>query len=383
MSGSARSVTILGSTGTIGANTLEVIRRSAGRFRVAGLACRGSVGAVARQVAEFRPHAVYVERPAPELAAAFPAVRFLSGEDGLEELAALDGTDIVMAAIPGIGSLSAVLAAIERGRTVCLATKEILVAAGTLVTAAAARAGAPILPVDSEHNAVFQLLERERRGDVARIVLTASGGPFLRRPDVSGVTREDVLAHPVWKMGAKITVDSATMMNKCFEMIEAHHLFSLPADRIGVLIHPEAVVHGFVELADGTVKAVLSPPDMKFAISHVLHYPERASCAGERLRLGEIGRLTFEEPDAAKPWMRLARTAIETGGSFPAALICANDEAVALFLEGRIPFRAIVPIVEAVLGRHAPGEEPGPAELRDLSVRTRHAVLGKAREFSC
>ncbi len=347
-----KNIVILGSTGTIGVNTLEVIRHGKGRFRVLGLACRNKKDILAGQIREFKPPYVYIEKEAPLFEKEFPCARFLHGESGLEEMAVLDKADIVICAVPGISTLKAVVAAVRKGRTVGLATKEILVVAGHIVKPLARRYGASLLPVDSEHNAIFQALNGVKKQDVERIYLTASGGPFWGKPAARKVTVKDVLKHPVWKMGRKITVDSATMMNKAFEIIEAHYLFDIPAEKIDVLIHPEAVVHGMVEMRDGTVKAVMSAPDMKFPLNFVLDYPDRRSSPWQKLNFEKIKQLTFLPADRSLAWFSLAVQAIGKKGSFPVALNAANEEAVDLFLEGKLEFCEILKVVQNVLRRH-------------------------------
>jgi len=348
-------VVVLGSTGAIGRSTLAVIRKTGG-LEVAGLACRSDERTLRRQISEFSPRYVWFGGDCRNLRSAFPSVKFLSGPQGLVDLAIADGADTVVAAIPGIGSLQAVLAALEAGRTVGLATKEILVVAGALVMETARRHGASILPVDSEHNAVFQLLRHEGTAHLTRIILTASGGPFFGRDTLSDVTVQQALEHPVWKMGRKITVDSATLMNKAFEMIEAQHLFGLKPRQIGVLIHREAIVHGIVEFSDGNLLALLSRPDMRFAISNVLSYPHRADGHWGRLDLSEVGRLSFERPPADAVWLELAREAMaKAGTTLPVAVNAANEVAVERFLAGRLRFDRILQVVEKVAEHHTPG----------------------------
>ena len=347
-----KNIVILGSTGTIGENTLEIIRRTKGRFRVLGLACRNRKNILAGQIREFRPAYVYLEKEDPQFEKNFPATRFLHGDTGMEKMAVLEDADVVICAVPGIRTLKAVVSAVKRGRTVGLATKEILVVAGHIVRPLARKHGACLLPIDSEHNAIFQALNGVKKEEVEKIYLTASGGPFQGRPAARRVTVKDVLKHPVWKMGKKITVDSATMMNKAFEIIEAHYLFDIPAEKIDVLIHPEAVVHGMVEMKDGTVKAVLSVPDMKFPINFVLDYPRRRESALQKLKFERIKKLTLMPADRSSAWFSLAVQAIREKGSFPVVLNAANEEAVDLFLKGKIEFGEILKVVQEVLCRH-------------------------------
>ena len=347
-----KNIVILGSTGTVGENALEVIRRGKDRFRVLALACRNRKKLLAGQIKEFAPKFVYIEKKDVLFEKRFPGVKFLYGESGLEEIATLKAADILIWAVPGIGTLKAAVSAVTAGKTIGLATKEILVVAGHIVRPLADKCGACILPVDSEHNAIFQALSGVKKREIEKIYLTASGGPFWGRPAAHKVAPEDVLNHPVWKMGKKITVDSATMMNKAFEIIEAHYLFDIPAEKINVLIHPEAVVHGMVEMTDGTIKAVLSVPDMKFPVNFVLDYPVRRETPWRKLDFGEIKKLTLLPADRGSAWFSLAAEAIEKKGSFPVVLNAANEEAVDLFLKGRIEFGDIVKVVRETLKRH-------------------------------
>ncbi|MBE3069558.1 MAG: 1-deoxy-D-xylulose-5-phosphate reductoisomerase, partial [Planctomycetes bacterium] len=282
----------------------------------------------------------------------------LVGPDGLVALAARDDVDIVVSAIVGGAGLPAALAAARAGKRLALANKEALVMAGDLVMAAARDAGAEVIPVDSEHSAIFQAMASGRRAEVRRVVLTASGGPFYRRPDADQdtVTAEEALAHPTWSMGPKITIDSATLMNKSLEVIEAHHLFGLGADEIHVLVHPESTVHSLVEFVDGSVVAQLGPPDMRLPIQYALTYPERRPAPWPRLDLAALGRLHFEEPDVARfPALRLGFEVVRGGGVLGAVLAGADEVAVGAFLAGRLGFTDIVPLVERVLKAHRRG----------------------------
>jgi len=349
-----KNIVILGSTGTIGKNTLEIIRNNdENKFSVLGLACKSDKKTLYSQIKEFHPAYVYIEKKDVSFASQFPDIKFLYGDEGLIEIATLKESDLIIAAIPGIKTLTAILESLKKGRTIGLATKEIMVVAGQFIMETAKKYRATILPVDSEHNAIFQILDVEKKvRSVEKIYLTASGGPFLGRKDLKGINRKQVLAHPVWKMGKTITVDSATLMNKAFEIIEAHYFFSLPSEKIDVLIHPEAIVHGLVEFVDGVLKGVFSYPDMKFAISFVLNYPERIENKWERVNLGEISKLTFRKVNDSDIWFFLAKKALEEKGSFPIVLNGANEEAVNLFLKGRIKFHQILHIVGKVMSVH-------------------------------
>ena len=347
-----KKIVILGSTGTIGQNTLEVVRQNRKRFKVLGLACQSSKELLASQIEEFSPEYVYIEERDASFEKRFRGVRFLDGDKGLEDIATLKEADVIVCAIPGIKALKAVIAAIKKKKTIGLATKEVLVVAGDIIKKLARSYGTRILPVDSEHNALFQALSGVKKRDIAKVYLTASGGPFYGMKGKEDVSIEDVLAHPVWKMGKKITVDSATMMNKAFEVIEAHHLFGLPSEKIDVLVHPEAVVHGMVELIDGTIKGIFSVPDMKFPISFVLNYPERVPSCWSYVDFGKMGILHFYPVDRRELWFSLALEAIEKKGSFPVVLNGANEEAVSLFLKGDIRFGDILPLVKRVVDSH-------------------------------
>jgi 1-deoxy-D-xylulose-5-phosphate reductoisomerase len=347
-----KNIMILGSTGTIGLNTLEVIRKGRDRFRAVGLACKSRKGILARQIEEFSPEYVYLEDRDVDFERRFKRVRFFYGPDGLVEMVENEKADVIICAIPGISTLNAVISAVKRGKTIGLATKEILVVAGHILIPLVKRYHATLLPVDSEHNAIFQTLEGVKRQDIKKMYLTASGGPFGGRPAKDGVRLKDVLKHPVWKMGKKITVDSATMMNKSFEIIEAHYLFDIPGEKIDVLIHPEAVIHGMLELTDGTVKAVLSVPDMKFPIKFVLDYPYRREITWKKIDFAKINNLTLFPADRGSIWFSLALKAIKKKGSFPVVLNAVNEEAVALFLKGKIGFNDILNIVKKVLSGH-------------------------------
>ena len=355
---------VLGATGTIGLNTLDVAARHPERFRVLALTARADVEGMARLCLRHRPRQAVMADPAAaarlreRLAAeGAPEVEVRGGEAALAEVAALPEADIVMAGIVGAAGLLPTLAAVRAGKRVLLANKEALVMAGPLFIEAVRRHGARLLPVDSEHNAVFQCLPPGGASPgsppgVRRILLTASGGPFRELPleRLAEVTPAEAVAHPNWVMGRKISVDSATMMNKGLEVIEAHWLFGLPGEAIEVVIHPQSIVHSMVEFADGSVLAQLGQPDMRVPIAHALAWPERIESGVEPLDPVAVGRLEFERPDPDRfPCLGLARRALAAGGSAPAVLNAANEVAVAAFLEGRIRFTDIAALIERVL----------------------------------
>lgn len=356
-----RTVSIFGATGSVGLSTLDLIRDNREAYRVVALSANANAAALARLAIEFEAEvAVVAEESAyPHLKAALAGTRVeaAAGPQALID-AARRGADWTMAAIVGCAGLPSTLAAIEQGKTVALANKESLVSAGELMIAAVQRSGATLLPVDSEHNAIFQCLAGGRIDQVRRITLTASGGPFrtLPRDAMRHVTPEQAVAHPNWDMGAKISVDSATMMNKGLELIEAHHLFPVGLDRIEILVHPQSVIHSMVEYVDCSTLAQLGSPDMRIPIASALAWPGRIATQCQPLDLATIGQLTFEAPDIDRfPALRLAREAIEAGGARPAMLNAANEAAVAAFLEGRIGFLDIASIVESTLeGYDAP-----------------------------
>jgi 1-deoxy-D-xylulose-5-phosphate reductoisomerase len=382
-----RAITILGATGSIGASTLNLIKRAPHRYRVESISARrnaAALGKIAREVGAR--HAVVADHAAyRELKEALSGTRIeaASGEDALVE-AAQRPADWVMAAISGSVGLKPTLAAIERGATVALANKECLVCAGGLFMRRAASTGATVLPVDSEHNAVFQALAAGNRADVRRAILTASGGPFRTwsKEDIKAATPEQALRHPNWVMGPKVTIDSATLMNKGLEIIEAHHLFSLSSDEIDVLVHPQSVVHGLVEFRDGSVVAQLGSPDMRIPIAHCLAWPQRIDGPAARLDLAALHELTFEAPDLDRfPALALARRALETGGAAPTVLNAADEVAVGEFIAGRIGFPAMAALVEATLERAgAQGLLAEPAGI-DAALSVDHIARSLARDI--
>jgi 1-deoxy-D-xylulose-5-phosphate reductoisomerase len=354
-----KRIAILGSTGSIGRSTLAVVDAFADELSVTGLAAGGNIDLLVEQVTRYRPRIVSVRDVADVDALRSripPGVEIVHGADGASAVASHTEADVVIAAIVGAAGIPPVHAALRAGKRVGIANKEVLVAAGDVMTRAAREFGGEILPVDSEHNAVHQALRCGTDREVQRIVLTASGGPFLHR-DLStfdDITIEAALAHPTWRMGNKISIDSATMMNKGLEVIEAHHLFTMPADRIDILIHPQSIVHSMVEYVDGSIVAQLSTTDMKFPIQYALFYPDRMPAPFARLDLARIRTLDFFVPDSRRfPAVELAYNALRAGGSMPAVLNAANEIAVERFLAGELPFTAIVEIVSRVLDRHA------------------------------
>ncbi|MFZ1946357.1 MAG: 1-deoxy-D-xylulose-5-phosphate reductoisomerase [bacterium] len=360
----ARAVVILGSTGSVGRSTLDVVRALRGRFVVAGLSAFRSAGELASQVAEFRPAVAVLagEVPAEEassLAGACRAAgtRLLAGPSGLLEAARLGQAEMVVNALVGSAGIEPTLAAIEAGKHLALANKESLVAAGGLIVKAASRAGVRLMPVDSEHSAIHQCVRGEDAGRIRRIVLTASGGPLVdvTGDRLAGVSAEEALSHPTWNMGRKVTIDSATLVNKGFEVIEAHWLFGVEADRIEVLVERKSVVHSLVEFVDGSVSALLSPPDMRLPIQYALTYPERVATPFARLDLTSMSSVVFERPDHDRfPCLALAYQALAKGGTTPAVLSAADEVAVAAFLDGRIGFGDIHWMLSEVTARHRP-----------------------------
>ena len=345
-----KRVLILGSTGSIGTQAIEVIAAS-DALQVAGLSADSSWEALLEQARQHGVPAVALADPdAAERASAEWGGRVLAGEAGVRELIVTSRPDLVLNAVVGAAGLGPTIVALTQGIDLALANKESLVIGGELVTALAEATDAQIVPVDSEHSALYQLIRAEPPGAVERLVLTASGGPFRGRTDLSGITPGEALAHPTWEMGGRITIDSATLMNKGFEMIEAHHLFGVPYERIEVVVHPQSIVHALVHLNDGASLAHLGYPDMRVPISYALHLPERADVEVPSLDLARVGELTFQQPDAETfACLRLAREAGEVGGTAPCVLNAADEVAVEAFLAGRIPFSGIPEVIERTL----------------------------------
>ena len=354
-----KRIAVLGSTGSIGRNTLDVITRFSGRFEVVALAAESNVALLAGQARRFRPKIVSVgdEALAVKMKKLLPSgagTKVAFGLDGLKEIVRRSDVDLVVFAISGTACLIPLAEAIVQRKEIALANKEALVSAGEIIMKLAEKNNVHIIPVDSEHSAIFQCLEG-RRQHLSKIYLTGSGGPLLNIPKsrFDKMTRSFILNHPKWKMGKKISVDSATMMNKGLEIIEAKHLFDIDESSVSVLIHPEAIIHSMVELVDGTVLAQLARPDMRLPIQYALTYPARAEGVFGRIDFSKIGKLSFRKPDAVKfPCLRLAREALRSGGTHPAALAAADEEAVGSFLAGRIRFSEIPKVIEKVLMRH-------------------------------
>jgi 1-deoxy-D-xylulose-5-phosphate reductoisomerase len=345
---------ILGSTGSIGTQALDVVERAGDAFELVGLSAGADHEAL---VAQARAHGVdRIALADPDAAARageeWTGGEVLGGPEGLVQLVAESHADLVLNAIVGSAGLGPTIVALTEGIDVALANKESLVVGGELVTALAEATGAQLIPIDSEHTALHHLLTGEPPGVVERLIITASGGPFRGRTDLESVTPEEALKHPTWTMGGKITIDSATLMNKGLELMEAHHLFGTPYDRIDVVVHPQSIVHGLVQLCDGSTKAHLGYPDMRVAIGYALHHPDRADLPIPALDLVALGRLDFEAPDLdAFPCLRLAREAAVAGGTAPCALNAANEVAVHAFLNGRLGFTGIATVIEGVLER--------------------------------
>lgn len=373
MNNGVRNLAILGSTGSIGCSALDVVASSQGQLRVVALTANSRLDRLCEQAHRFGPRWVVATDPAHAARhdwSRLPRTTdYLTGEDGIRQIASSPTVDVVVAAIVGSAGLAGTWAALDAGKTVALANKETLVMAGPLVMRLAAERNAKILPVDSEHSAVFQALQAGRRDQVRRIILTASGGPFRHHTpeQLARVTVEQALAHPTWDMGPKITIDSATMMNKALEIIEARWLFDLPAEQIDVVVHPQSVVHSLVEFNDGSVVAQLSPPDMRLPIQYALTYPERHDGPAEKLSFAGGLHLDFEPPDEDRfPALPLGREVAAAGGTAGAVLNAANEAAVARFLVGDLRFVEIVPACRAVLDQH--NFEPSPTLERLLAL---------------
>jgi 1-deoxy-D-xylulose-5-phosphate reductoisomerase len=382
-----KRIAILGSTGSVGRSALAVVDANPDRLEVVGLAAGDNTALFAAQIARYRPRAIAMaSQGAVEQLAQLAPLGGLAvgvGREGLAAVASQAEVDLVLCASSGTNGLEAVLAAIECRKTVALANKEVLVMAGGIVTEAARRTGATVLPVDSEHNAIHQCLHGRAPSEVKRLVLTASGGPFRGRSpsELARVTAADALRHPTWRMGRKITIDSATLMNKGLEVIEAHWLFGVRADQIDVVVHPQSVVHSMVELLDGSVIAQLGVTDMRLPIQYAFSYPDRWDSALPSLDLLGAGRLDFDRPDlAAFPCLTLAYRALEAERSLPVVLNAANEVAVARFLEGRVGFRSIPQVIERTMDAHVPASVSTLAEVRAVDRWARERALEVAGE---
>ncbi|WP_150267732.1 1-deoxy-D-xylulose-5-phosphate reductoisomerase [Paenibacillus tepidiphilus] len=378
-----KKISILGSTGSIGTQTLDVVAMHPEDFAIDGLAAGSNTALLLEQCRRFKPRRVSVgsKALADEIRSSLPdGTELFYGEEGLVEIAAGGEAEMIVTALVGSVGLESTLAAIEAGRNIGLANKETLVTAGHLVMEAVRRTGVSLLPVDSEHSAIFQCLNGENRRDIAGITITASGGSFrdYSRAELSNVTVEDALRHPNWSMGAKITIDSATMVNKGLEVIEARWLFDLPYEQIHVLLHPESIIHSFVEFQDSSIIAQLGSPDMRVPIQYALTYPQRLVSPAKSLSLAETGRLTFREMDLVRyPALRMAIESGKAGGTAPTAFNAANEIAVARFLRREIPFLRIEEIIDEVLQRHQNTASPDLQQIKecDAAVRTLAAGL--------
>lgn len=369
-----KNVVILGSTGTIGRFTLEVIKALSSRLGVLGLAANRNIQLLASQIAEFAPQQAVVLDEEQCALLSSSSIPVYCGSAALLDLARHPEVDILVVAMTGTVAVDAVLAALRAGKRVALATKEILVSFGRFIHEALEEGKGELLPVDSEHSALHQCLDGRDTSTVKRLILTASGGPF-RRKDYTGAAPEEVLAHPTWEMGDRITVDSATLMNKGFEVIEAHFLFGIEPGRIEVLVHPQSIVHSLVEFTDGSILAQLSLPDMRLPIEYALLYPERGHRIVPQLELSKVSLLEFEEPEMERfPCLGLAYQALERGGTAPAMLEAADYQAVELFLRGKLAFERIPELVRGALDAHRYIEEPTLEETRDAALAAHEFV---------
>lgn len=379
-----KRVAILGSTGSIGTQALDILSLYPERYEIKALGAYQNIDLMAKQVEKYSPDLVVLidEEKADELRSRVDSkIKVDSGTEALIELAASDNIDIVLIAIVGIAGLKPTIAALNAGKTVALANKEVLVAGGEIVTKLADKTGAKIIPVDSEHSAIFQCLQGCRNIDeVNKIYLTASGGPFrgYKRDDLKRVTPEDAIKHPNWNMGKKVTIDSATLMNKGLEVIEAKWLFNLSVDQIDVVIHPQSIIHSMVEFVDGAILAQMGTPDMRIPILYAFTYPERYASNVKRLNLLEMGSLTFEEPDVENfPCLSLAYKAIRIGGTMPAVLNAANEIAVDMFLKEQISFLEIPLVIEKAMKSHQVIENPDIDDILRADSETRELLKEK------
>ena len=379
-----KNIVILGSTGSIGCNTLEVIKNLPDQFRVTYLTTNKNIDLLQRQIAEFHPKGVVVldQCNASVLKKVLDGkTEVLSGVEGLMEVVKRDDTDIVVSSLVGFAGLEPTIEAIRNGKSVALANKETLVVAGQLIMALVKEHNARLIPIDSEHSAIMQCLAGEQPSCITKLILTASGGPFLNRPvsEFATITVEEALHHPNWSMGKKITIDSATLMNKGLEVIEAHWLFGLPPDRIDVVIHPQSIIHSMVEFVDGSVKAQLGLPDMKLPIQYALTFPHRFPMNGGRVDFPKLHAMTFLKPDRTKfRCLQIAFDVLAEGGTAPAAMNAANEVAVAAFLDGRISFGRIPELIDKALDAHSKISSPDLDDITRSDKETRmfvHSLL--------
>lgn len=375
-----KDIAILGSTGSIGRSSLQVVMNSPDRFRVRSLAVKKNIEQLREQIQKFKPESVAVldEAAASELRKTLNgSVRLYEGEAGLLELMKTESVDVVISSFVGFAGLQPTLRAIEQGKTVALANKETLVVAGEIIMKKALQHGSHIIPIDSEHSAILQCLQGENPDTISKLILTASGGPFLHlaKKDFDNITVEDALKHPRWKMGDKITIDSATLMNKGLEVIEAHWLFQLPPEKIEVIIHPQSIIHSMVEFVDGSVKAQMGVPDMKIPIQYALTYPDRLPSSFPRVDFVELKEMTFAKPDLEKfECLALAYRALKSGGTAPAVLNAANEIAVEAFLARRIKFSEIPSLIRAALDRFPATANPDLKAIMEIDRLTRNFV---------
>lgn len=375
-----KKISLLGATGSIGIQTLEVIREHPEEFELVSLSAGRNIELTRKIISEFNPELVSVQEKtdAETLKSDYPNVKIVYGQEGLEESAVYHKSDILVNAVLGSVGLSPTLEAIKAKKTIAIANKETLVTAGHIVMEEAKRQNVPILPVDSEHSAIYQALQGEKEKNIERLILTASGGSFRdrSREDLRGVTKADALNHPNWSMGSKITIDSATMMNKGLEVIEAHWLFALPYDRISVLLHRESIIHSMVEFHDTSIMAQLGTPDMKVPIQYALTYPDRLPLrTGKKLNLAEIGKLHFAEMDFERfRCLKFAYEAGKAGGTLPAVMNAANEAAVAAFLQDRITFLQIEDLIEKAMDSHEITVNPSLEMIKEVDYETRRFI---------
>jgi len=376
-----KNIAILGSTGSIGRSSLEVIKNLPEQFRVTYLTANKNIDLLQSQITQFHPRGVVVldRCNAAVLGKVLSGgTEVLAGEEGLSEVVRRDDVDIVISSLVGFAGLKPTMEAIKHKKTVALANKETLVVAGQLMTALVAEYGVRLIPIDSEHSAIMQCLVGEERSHIAKLILTASGGPFLNRPweTFDSVTVEEALNHPKWNMGKKVTIDSATLMNKGLEVIEAHWLFDLPPERIEVVIHPQSIIHSMVEFIDGSLKAQMGLPDMKIPIQYALTYPARLPMNSKRVNFPELSSMTFMEPDRKRfRCLQIAFDALSRGGTTPAAMNAANEIAVEAFLSRRISFKKIPELIERAVSSHKPVPKPDLEEIVATDSSTRKYVL--------